>query len=106
MINVGLRLDRNVISLSLVNHYLSLINFGSKFKIRYQASLCWAKTLTKTFHHRSILKTIHQMIICNYMRQTYEALELATHTKLYININNNLTICINRITKACTAQIN
>lgn len=93
MINVGLRQDRNVISLSLVNHYLSLINFGSRFKIRYQASSCWAKTLNKTFYHRSTLKTIHQTMTCNYKRQTYQAVGLATHTKLYININNNLIIC-------------
>lgn len=36
---------------------------------------------------------------CNYKRQTYEAVGLATHTELYININN-LIICMKRLSKA------
>lgn len=39
------------------------------------------------------------MITCNSMRQIYEELELATHTKLYINNQNNYIIWIHRVTK-------
>lgn len=39
------------------------------------------------------------MINCNSLRERYEALELATHTELYINNKNDCIIWTHRITK-------